>query len=124
MKQSCVYILANRRHGTLYVGGTSDVMRRVWQHRSGEMDGFIDLSACVGWCMRRPMNLDAIQQENNFESLAKGAETEADRTGQSAVAGFVRRLRAWGPWTLAFARVTLWGDGDVLVARVPFLGRR
>jgi putative endonuclease len=40
MKQPCVYILANKRNGTLYVGVTSDVVRRVWQHRSGEIDSF------------------------------------------------------------------------------------
>jgi putative endonuclease len=40
MKQPCVYILASRRNGTLYIGVTSDVVRRVWQHRSGAIDGF------------------------------------------------------------------------------------
>lgn len=29
----CVYILASRRHGTLYVGVTGDLVRRVWVHR-------------------------------------------------------------------------------------------
>jgi putative endonuclease len=40
MKQPCVYVLASKRNGTLYIGVTSDVVRRVWQHRSGEIDGF------------------------------------------------------------------------------------
>jgi putative endonuclease len=35
-----VYILASRRNGTLYVGVTSDLARRVWQHRVGEIGGF------------------------------------------------------------------------------------
>ncbi len=35
-----VYILASRRNGTLYVGVTSDLIKRVWQHKSGEIDGF------------------------------------------------------------------------------------
>ena len=40
MKQPCVYILASKRNGTLYVGVTSDVVRRAWEHRTGKMEGF------------------------------------------------------------------------------------
>jgi len=42
MKQPCVYILASRRYGTLYVGVTSDLARRIWEHRSGCVDGFTE----------------------------------------------------------------------------------
>ena len=35
-----VYILANQRRGTLYVGVTSDLVRRIHQHRTGETGGF------------------------------------------------------------------------------------
>ena len=40
MKQPCVYILASRRNGTLYVGVTSDLIKRVWQHKEDLADGF------------------------------------------------------------------------------------
>jgi putative endonuclease len=40
MKTPCVYILASRRNGTLYVGVTSDPVRRVWQHKEGLAEGF------------------------------------------------------------------------------------
>jgi putative endonuclease len=35
-----VYILASRRNGTLYIGLTNDLARRVWEHREGLSPGF------------------------------------------------------------------------------------
>ena len=39
-KQPAVYILASKRNGTLYVGVTSDLLQRVWQHRTDAVQGF------------------------------------------------------------------------------------
>jgi putative endonuclease len=38
--QPCVYILCSRKYGTLYVGVTSNVARRAWEHREGLVEGF------------------------------------------------------------------------------------
>jgi len=35
-----VYVMTNRPNGTLYVGVTSDLARRIWEHREGVVDGF------------------------------------------------------------------------------------
>ena len=40
MKQPCVYLLASCRNGTLYVGVTSDLIQRIWQHKNKQADGF------------------------------------------------------------------------------------
>jgi len=39
-KRPCVYILASRKYGTLYVGVTSNLAVRLEAHRSGEIEGF------------------------------------------------------------------------------------
>jgi putative endonuclease len=39
-KQPCVYILASRRHGTLYTGVTSNLLGRLYQHREKVTQGF------------------------------------------------------------------------------------
>ncbi len=39
-KKAYVYMLASKRNGTLYVGVTSDLIKRVWQHKNGLADGF------------------------------------------------------------------------------------
>jgi len=39
-KAFCVYLLASARNGTLYVGVTSNLVQRVWQHKEGAVDGF------------------------------------------------------------------------------------
>ena len=38
--QPCVYLLASKRNGTLYVGVTSNLPQRVWQHKNGDLGGF------------------------------------------------------------------------------------
>jgi len=39
-KQPAVYILASKRNGTLYVGVTSDLVKRVWEHSNNVVEGF------------------------------------------------------------------------------------
>ena len=42
----CVYILANRRQGTLYTGVTSNLAQRIFQHRGGATPGFATRYGC------------------------------------------------------------------------------
>jgi putative endonuclease len=40
MKGGYVYILASKPNGTLYIGVTSNLPQRIWQHKHSEVDGF------------------------------------------------------------------------------------
>lgn len=42
IRPSYVYILASQRNGTLYVGSTSDIIKRTWEHKNKVISGFTD----------------------------------------------------------------------------------
>jgi putative endonuclease len=39
-RQPCVYMLASKRNGTLYTGVTSNLLKRVWEHKNNLVEGF------------------------------------------------------------------------------------
>ena len=42
MKQPTMYILTNKPNGTLYIGVTSDLVKRIWQHKNNLVKGFTE----------------------------------------------------------------------------------
>ena len=38
--QPCVYMLASKRNGTLYTGVSSNLLKRVWEHKNNQVEGF------------------------------------------------------------------------------------
>ncbi|MEY3747103.1 MAG: hypothetical protein RL194_562 [Pseudomonadota bacterium] len=68
--QPCVYILASERNGTLYVGVTSDLIKRVWQHKNDLVDGFTR-KYCVHrlvWYESHPTMASAIMREKALKN--------------------------------------------------------
>jgi putative endonuclease len=78
MKAPCVYILANRRHGTLYVGVTSHLPRRIAAHREGIMAGFTryhDVQRLVWFEEHRDMPA-AIEREQQVKAIDRRAQLQ------------------------------------------------
>jgi len=69
MRQGHVYIMTNRPHGVLYVGVTSDLQRRVYEHREGLIDGFTSRYGLIRLVYHETfaMVTDAIQREKNIK---------------------------------------------------------
>ncbi|MBY0474813.1 MAG: GIY-YIG nuclease family protein [Nitrosomonas sp.] len=68
-KQPAVYILASGYNGTLYIGVTSHLIQRVWQHKQGLVEGFTkkySVHSLVYYEMHEEM-LAAIQREKQLK---------------------------------------------------------
>ncbi len=70
MRSPCVYIMANRRNGTLYVGVTSNIGRRAWEHRTGAVEGFTKRYGCklLVWLEPHERMDEAIAREKQIKS--------------------------------------------------------
>ena len=70
MKSYYAYILANRRNGTLYAGSTSDIVKRVWQHKNKLIAGFTeryDIKLLVYYEIHATM-IEAARREKRFKN--------------------------------------------------------
>jgi putative endonuclease len=73
-----VYLLASRRNGTLYVGVTNDLVRRVWEHKQGLIDGFTKKYAVklLVWYEETPSIEAAIQREKQIKKWNRAWKLE------------------------------------------------
>ena len=68
--QYFVYLMASGKNGTLYVGVTSDLVRRVHEHKNGFVEGFTDRYAIhhLVWFEATPSVEAAIQREKQIKN--------------------------------------------------------
>ncbi len=68
--QPAVYMLSNQRRGTLYVGVTSNLVQRVWQHQNNLVDGFTKQYAVhtLVYFEQHSTMLDAITREKQLKA--------------------------------------------------------
>jgi putative endonuclease len=70
MKQPCVYIMASKRHGTLYTGVTSNLPKRAFEHREGLTKGFSAKYDCkiLVWYEVHETMIEAIAREKQIKA--------------------------------------------------------
>ncbi|HEV2546872.1 MAG TPA: GIY-YIG nuclease family protein [Stellaceae bacterium] len=70
MKEPAVYIMANKRNGTLYTGVTSNLPKRAWEHRGGVSPGFTKRYGCklLVWFERHDVMTSAIEREKQIKA--------------------------------------------------------
>ena len=68
-----VYIMASARNGTLYVGVTSDLVRRAWEHREGVVPGFTRKYGCklLVWYGVHESMVAAAQRERTIKGYRR-----------------------------------------------------
>ena len=76
MKQPCVYMLASGWNGTLYVGVTSDLVGRVWQHKQDLVEGFTRRYRVhdLVWYELHEAMADAILREKRIKEWRRAAK--------------------------------------------------
>ena len=82
MKTPIVYIMTNTKNGTLYTGVTLDLLKRVYEHKTGIMKGFIHKYACknlVFYELHDTMEA-AIAREKQIKAGSRKKEIELIKT--------------------------------------------
>ena len=77
MRGGWVYIMTNRPSGTLYVGVTSDIVRRTYEHRTEAVPGFTKRYGLhlMVWFERHENIASAIQREKNIKEWPRAWKT-------------------------------------------------
>lgn len=85
MKRPCVYILSSGRRGTLYVGVTSNLSARQWQHANHVVGGFTDRYAVTRlvWYEVHPTMESAIRREKAIKEWKRVWKIELVETSNS-----------------------------------------
>lgn len=70
---TAVYMLANRKNGTLYTGVTSNLIKRIGQHRDGHIQGFTARYGCkkLVWFETHQLVAEAIRREKSVKSYRR-----------------------------------------------------
>ena len=78
MKDAYVYMMASKKNGTLYVGVTSDLVKRVYEHKQGIVEGFTKKYGVhqLVWCECHAAISEAILRERQIKKWKRAWKIE------------------------------------------------
>jgi putative endonuclease len=78
IQQPTVYILTSKRNGTLYTGVTSDLAKRIWEHKNDLVDGFTKRYRVhnLVWYELHADMISAIEREKNIKEWKRSWKIE------------------------------------------------
>ena len=100
-KQPAVYILASRKNGALYTGVTSDLVKRIWEHKENAVDGFTkrygvhtlvwyEMHASMKSAIQREKRIKEWKREWKIELIDKGNAEWKDLYDEIVGSGYRR----------------------------------
>jgi hypothetical protein len=81
--QPTVYIMSNTKRGTLYIGVTSNLIQRVWQHKTGVTEGFTQRYGTKKLVYYEQHESMGFRDTNTMDSRLRGNDGGAGMTGRS-----------------------------------------
>ena len=74
----CVYIVTNKRNGTLYIGHTEDLPIRMWQHKNKTFKGFTAQYDCdrLVWYAEFTTRIEAKTRERQMKACKRACKIE------------------------------------------------
>ena len=91
-----VYIVASQRNGTIYVGMTDDLARRIWEHRSKALGGFTAKYGCdrLVWYEVHESRLTAFTRERRIKNWRRSWKLMLIEEGNPTWADLYETLNA------------------------------
>ena len=85
-RQPAVYILSNKKNGTLYIGVTSNLQKRVWEHKNNMVEGFTERYGIhrLVYYELREHDVSHTKRETD-EEMELGVEARTDRDEESTL---------------------------------------
>jgi putative endonuclease len=97
-KSFWTYIMASEKNGTIYIGHTDDLPRRVWQHQNGDIPGFTSKYDCkhLVWAEAHDTREEAFTRERQLKEWRRAWKIQLIERSNPEWRDLSRDINMWG----------------------------